>query len=185
MHLMPSSCSSQVKPSFSLRKVYIVYLFSSNVLIIVSPYMLVNITGATHQHVPSACGRARVIQYLAPGGQVLSILGAIRPPIHFLKATRITHLHVEDVPATKIAITCRSRKMWIASGLAVDRWCVGCVASNTLRGQNPLNRTVHLSSYRTCSVGPSPAWTARQSNLHHKPMSQTVQCKKLGIQTKV
>jgi hypothetical protein len=145
----------------------------------------VNTTGATHQHVPFACGRARVIRYLAPGGQVLSTSGAIRPPFLFLKATRTTHLHVEDVPVTKIAITCRSRRTWIASGLAVDRWCVARVASNTLRGQNPLNRTVHLSSYRTCSVGPSPAWTARQSNLHHKPMSQTVQCKELGIQTTV
>ena len=35
------------------------------------------------------------------------------------------------------------------------------------------------------SVGPSPAWTARQSNLHHKPMSQTLQCKELRIQTTV
>jgi hypothetical protein len=163
-------------------------VFSSDVLM--SHQMCwVNTTGATHQHVPFACGRARVIQYLAPGGQVLSIRvnhsisGAIRLPFHFPKATRTTHLNVEDVPVTKIAMTCRSQRTWIASSLAVDRWCVGRVALNTLKGQNPLNRTVSLSSYRTCSVGPSPAWTARQSNLHHKPMSQMLQCKELGIQT--
>lgn len=38
MHLMPPSCRSQVKPSFSLRKVFIV--FSSDILSSVSPYML-------------------------------------------------------------------------------------------------------------------------------------------------
>jgi hypothetical protein len=132
----------------------------------------VNIAGAMHQHVPFACGRARVIQYPAPGWQVLSISGAIRPPFHFPKATRTIHLHVEVVPVTKIAITFRRRRMWITRGLAVDRWRVGRVPSNTFKGQNLLNHTVHLSSYRTCSVGPSPAWTARQSDMHRKPMSQ-------------
>lgn len=146
----------------------------------------VNTAGATHQHVPFACGRARVIHYLSPAGQVLSISGAIRSPFHFLKATRTTYLlRVEGVPVTKIAKASRNRRTWIASGLAVDRWCVGRVASNTLKGQNPLNRTVHLSTYRICSVGPSPAWTARRNNLHCKPKSQMLQRRELKIQTTV
>ena len=132
---------------------------------------------------PFAYGRARVIHYQAPGGQVLSLSGAIRPPSHFPKATRTTHLHVEDVPATKVVIVFRS--WWIVSGLAVDSWCVGRVALNIHKGQNPLKRTVHLGSYGTCSVGPSHAWTARQRTLHRKHTSQMLRCKGLGIQTTV
>ena len=182
-----SSCHRSVRlksnPVFFCARFMV---FSSCVSTNVSPYIWVNTADATLQHVLFACGRARVIQHLPPFGQVLSTPGAIRPPFHFLKTTRTTHLlRVEDVRVTKIAITFRSRTMWIASGLAVDRPCAERVASNTLKGQNPLNRIVRLSPYRTCSVGPSPAWTARQSNSRCKPTNQILRCKELRIQTTV
>ena len=70
-----------------------------------SPYSG-NTTDVAHHHVLFAYGHAQVIPHLAPACLALSICHPIRSPFRCLKATRTSHVSVEDGPVMKTAITC-------------------------------------------------------------------------------